>query len=668
MNKFLFFLLIFFIGLLSSCNDDDIRKFKTSDDTVLNRETRFFYIEKKDILHLKNSKNIDFNFIENLKNFNRKEEFISRLSDTKGIPLWEFTEVTSSSFHKNNESDFLIVPLTEDKTEHLSSLMYIKYPNSQKPQIYTITNDELHSIVLNQNIDKNDRENILMTFFYFDQKVFGEDRKYTNIPIDLFDNIPKSGTEHNHNHEHSDNELNNYKEFSFKIKSKKNSINKSMEMVCVDYFHCTGCQGPCDYCHLCVSTKCYKFGGGSNSGGSGGSNNGDNYPPVSGGGGGSSNNNQPWYTHYPDYRNYHPKLRQILEILNTYNLYLDQDREITYLNSINNSQVFNQFVFSTNESYEYAKFVRDAIIYFCNNRNEIVEPQNFMSRLTNLEQYLYDNPYAISDIPCNQIPLWQDVVQHQVPQSVKNKLQNLNDTHPNRNYVFAIQNIENAKGSLVNNDYFAVTFDHLPNKPAPHQNQQFTPQELLQYVRKNINDFIDTSLSEFSPSTFTGIDEGAIWYSNNPMNAIVHIEITGNDGSVIVSGHQSNSNDSHWIFSTIQTPFVIVTPGADGLHPVSGNRKFGLKVNSNGSYTIYTRGVDRVQDRMDIAIVGQQFMFNKADQLWQSFQEGLRSFIQNNNTYANTVIKETPIKWRPNWTKVRDVLIKNQPLSTLGCQ
>lgn len=61
-------------------------------------------------------------------------------------------------------------------------------------------------------------------------------------------------------------------------------------------------------------------------------------------------------------------------------------------------------------------------------------------------------------------------------------------------------------------------------------------------------------------------------------------------------------------------------------------------------------------------------MFGKADQLWQSFQEGLRSFIQDNNTYSNTVVKESPIKWRPNWSKVREVLIKNEPLNTLGCQ
>lgn|SRR5690606_9551908 len=92
------------------------------------------------------------------------------------------------------------------------------------------------------------------------------------------------------------------------------------------------------------------------------------------------------------------------------------------------------------------------------------------------------------------------------------------------------------------------------------------------------------------------------------MNAVIHIEIPFNDGSVIVSGHQSNQNNSHWIFTTIQTPFIIVTPGADGPHPISRHRKFGLKKNSNGSYTFCTRGVDRVQEKWILYFLEEMIM------------------------------------------------------------
>ncbi|NLN32095.1 MAG: hypothetical protein GX159_00685 [Flavobacteriaceae bacterium] len=149
------------------------------------------------------------------------------------------------------------------------------------------------------------------------------------------------------------------------------------------------------------------------------------------------------------------------------------------------------------------------------------------------------------------------------------------------------------------------------------------------------------------------------------MNAVIHINIPGDDGSVIVSGHQFSPNASHWIFTTIQVPFIVATTGADGPHPVSGHRKFGLIRNSNGSYTIYTRGVDRVQDGLRAHIFPvQEYMFKKADDLWESFQEGLRSYIQN-NSYGNTITINTPAKWRPKWQEAKNVLINNLPPSTL---
>jgi hypothetical protein len=191
---------------------------------------------------------------------------------------------------------------------------------------------------------------------------------------------------------------------------------------------------------------------------------------------------------------------------------------------------------------------------------------------------------------------------------------------------------------LVNNDYFAVTFNQLPNKPLPHNTEQFTAEGFIFYVRTHINDFVDTFYGAFSPSNITGIEEGLLWYSGNPMDAVVHIEIPTNDGSVIVSGHHSNPINSHWMFTTIQVPFKYFTVGADGPHPVSGNRKFGLKKNSNGSYTFYTRGVDRVQGNLGKVILSQNILFSQADNLWDSFQDGLVDYIHTNSS-LNPIFK-----------------------------
>jgi hypothetical protein len=101
-----------------------------------------------------------------------------------------------------------------------------------------------------------------------------------------------------------------------------------------------------------------------------------------------------------------------------------------------------------------------------------------------------------------------------------------------------------------------------------------------------------------------------------------------------------------------------------GDHPVSGNRDFGYIANSNGSYTFYTRGVDRLtswdgasfQDATGIP-------FKAADALWKSFQSGINNFVKNNGGAAAINNPET---LRPNWDIVKNVLTGISPLSTLS--
>jgi F-type H+-transporting ATPase subunit gamma len=51
-------------------------------------------------------------------------------------------------------------------------------------------------------------------------------------------------------------------------------------------------------------------------------------------------------------------------------------------------------------------------------------------------------------------------------------------------------------------------------------------------------------------------------------------------------------NGSTWRFTTIESP-------KDWNHPVSGTREFGLITNEDGTYTLYTRGVDGVAEAGD---------------------------------------------------------------------
>ena len=56
--------------------------------------------------------------------------------------------------------------------------------------------------------------------------------------------------------------------------------------------------------------------------------------------------------------------------------------------------------------------------------------------------------------------------------------------------------------------------------------------------------------------------------------------------------------------------------------------------------------------------------FQGADDLWESFQQGMRNFV---NSHGGVSAIEAPIKYRPDWNKVDQVLMGQRPVSDLGC-
>lgn len=286
--------------------------------------------------------------------------------------------------------------------------------------------------------------------------------------------------------------------------------------------------------------------------------------------------------------------------------------------------------------------------------------KNYIELLIELEE----DPTFLIDIDCNELNDWSNLVMHQVPSSSYTKIAAMiaNNQLSNLNGTYAIQYITGAKGPVVNLDYFSITINSLPAKP----NSMFlyTPQEYLEYIRLNLNDFIDTQYSHFSPSTITGIDESQIWNSTNPLNAVLHINIpTAGDGSVMCTKYANNT----WIFTTLEVPWA-APQGYDGVHPVSGHREFGLKQNPNGTYTFYTRGTDRITTFLDDLFGSSGIMgdpFQNPDALWNSLLDGVENHVNNNAGQAGT--KNITIS-RPEWNDVKDVLLGNKPKSTLGCK
>lgn len=291
------------------------------------------------------------------------------------------------------------------------------------------------------------------------------------------------------------------------------------------------------------------------------------------------------------------------------------------------------------------------------------EALEFAENWLALEMLLNEDPTALLEVPCSEVEKWLSLVQFSPPQSVKNKINSLDESNFGD---YNIQYITHAKGAIANMDYFPVEISVLPTNPST--GQQYTPSQFLHHIRKNLNSFVDTSLCSFSPSQITGYNESQIWNSDNPVGAIIHININASagDGSVICS----ESTTSKWKFTTIEVPWDL-SDGYDGIHPVSGTREFGLIQNPNGSYTFYTRGVDRITDGFESTLAENSTMwmdaFEEADALWNSLRSKVHNYVQMNNGTVQP-LNSTPNKiFRPDWNSVRRVLKGEIPISELGC-
>lgn len=278
-----------------------------------------------------------------------------------------------------------------------------------------------------------------------------------------------------------------------------------------------------------------------------------------------------------------------------------------------------------------------------------------------VKNQIENKPFALIDIPCGIIEAWVATATKQVQQAQINKLNQIVSITPmppdiNIYTVARLQDINDAYSTVVNMDYFPVTVTQLPVINGVRQ----TPEQFLEYIRKNINSFVNTTYSTFTPYQWYGVDDTALWNSSNPLGAVVALDIPGPDnGSVIVSDY----NSTGWTFSTIFDPMY-------ASHPVSGHRDFGFTENANGSYTFYTRGVDRLTNVGGTALQAvADFLlpslspFAIADALWGSFQSKIIDFVNTNG--GNSTVSTSQI-YRPDWQLVKDVLDGQAPLSALS--
>jgi|GEM_PF-1903947 len=273
-----------------------------------------------------------------------------------------------------------------------------------------------------------------------------------------------------------------------------------------------------------------------------------------------------------------------------------------------------------------------------------------------------NKPAALFKIPCDVLQAWMTTARHTVPQAQINKLKTLTNNvfipgvpmpTISLNNVASVQDINDAYSLIVNMDYYPVDIAVLPIINGVRA----TPEQFLEYIRKNINNFVDQSYSEFYPYNAYGTDDTALWNSSNPLGAVVRVDIKGPDnGSVIVS----HSSSDKWTFTTIYEPMY-------GQHPVSGNRDFGFFEYYPGAYTFYTRGVDRLTSwDGSFFQAATNIPFNSSNSLWQSFQWKIIRFVNSHGGLADTRAERKRRIERPDWPEIVDVVNGVKPLSHLN--
>ena len=206
----------------------------------------------------------------------------------------------------------------------------------------------------------------------------------------------------------------------------------------------------------------------------------------------------------------------------------------------------------------------------------------------------------------------------------------------------------------VNLDRFEVNIKSLPMMG----NTRMTPEAFLTYIRSNMNSFVDNGIAVFNPYVANGVNDTEDLKSGKP-GSMWSIDML-NDGTVMIN----NSTPVSWSVSTLRSPI-------DFMHPVSGIRKWGYEQKADLSYVFYVSGVDRITDAITDLVSREMndLAFQKADRLWESFQQKTSAFV---NGHSGIATVGATIKQRPDWAAVRDYLNGTIDINTLrsrnGCK
>jgi hypothetical protein len=247
---------------------------------------------------------------------------------------------------------------------------------------------------------------------------------------------------------------------------------------------------------------------------------------------------------------------------------------------------------------------------------------------------------TVSPIPESGLDDWQGILSFRPPAAIQHGINARFGGFHGDGHV--IHRIEDAYGPL-SLDYYPVRIDSLPNVGGRSQD----PSELLEYVRRNFNLFVDShpagcTFDPYEPALDTGLWAPLFLQTGFP-GAVLTIKMIASPGIMIDRGSVvlGEIGGDHWTFSTLWTP-------QDLNHPVSGNRTWGTHADAAGDLWFYCRGADRCTTLIDDFAAS--VVFSAADLLWMSLQNRFAAFVNSNGGRA-TIFGRSAARY--DWDQVR---------------
>lgn len=248
------------------------------------------------------------------------------------------------------------------------------------------------------------------------------------------------------------------------------------------------------------------------------------------------------------------------------------------------------------------------------------------------ESSLDEGPsFELANANVSESRRWRDLICFRPPDDV---LQSL------RRRSMQWLRLDNALGRLINLDNYEVRIARMPVVNGTRLDARGLAREFRRGLTGQNPIFVDPEASTFLPYD---PDDGTRLLSDNPVGAVLYIDIPWDDGAVVVS----RADAQRWVFTTVETE-------RSGVHPVSGNREFGVTGIDNGQHVLFARGADRASGLITSeALLGQGSTFAGGERLWLSMQQRVAAWINANQGEASII---TPYSERFSWLTVRSLV------------